>query len=58
MLAVLIELKFNFHYIYVIVRDCVRVFIMEDPSFKRVIKFDAIDAEHVNMPTPADIYND
>ena len=54
----LIEMKFNFHYIYVIVRDCVRVLIMEDPSFKRVIKFDAIDEEHVNMPTPADIYNE
>ena len=41
-----------------IVRDCVRVFILEDPTFKRVFKFDPIDKDNINMPTPIDIYKD
>ncbi len=42
-LNVYIENKLNMHYIYVVLRDCVRVLLLEDPSFKRVFKFDAID---------------
>jgi hypothetical protein len=57
-LNVLIENRENMHYIYVLVRDCVRVFILEDPSFKRVLKFDPIEPEHVGMPTPVDLYNE
>lgn len=32
--------------------------MLEDPSFKRVLKFDPIDPANVGMPTPAEIYQD
>jgi hypothetical protein len=36
----------------------VRIYILEDPSYKRFIKFDPIDSEHTSMPCPIDIYKD
>lgn len=54
----LIDKKENMHLIYVLLRDCVRVFMLEDPSYKRILKFDPIDAEHISMPCPIDIYKD
>lgn len=35
-----------------------RIFIVEDPSYKRIIKFDAIDDDNLKMPTPVELYND
>lgn len=58
MLNVLIDKKENMHLIYVLLRDCVRVFMLEDPSYKRILKFDPIDAEHISMPSPIGIYKD
>ncbi len=57
-LAIYLELKEGYNFIYVILKDCVRIFIVEDPSYKRVIKFDAIDDDNLNMPTPVELYND
>lgn len=57
-MAVVMEAREGLHFIYVVVRDCVRVLVLEDPSFKRVIKFDPIDAAHTAMPTPADLYQE
>jgi hypothetical protein len=34
------------------------VFIIEDPAFKKIIKFDPINEENVSMPCPIDIYKD
>lgn len=42
--------------VYVLLRDCVRCFVIEDPSFKKVISFDPIDEENIGMPCPIDIY--
>lgn len=58
MLNVLIDKKENMHLIYVLLRDCVRVFMLEDPSYKKILKFDPIDQEHTSMPCPIDIYKD
>lgn len=57
-MAIYLELKEGYNFIYVILKDCVRIFIVEDPSYKRVIKFDAIDDDNLNMPTPVELYND
>jgi len=57
-LTIYLELKEGYNFIYAILKDCVRIFIVEDPSYKRVIKFDAIDDDNLNMPTPVELYND
>jgi len=42
--------------IYVILRDCIRCYILEEPIAKKVIKFDPIYEENVHMPCPVDLY--
>ncbi len=42
--------------VYVILRDCVKIFVLEELEVKRTIKFDPIDIENIRYPTPMDMY--
>jgi hypothetical protein len=57
-LAVWLEVREGATELLVLVRDCVRCFVLEEPQAKKVIRFEPIYEENVHMPTPVDKYKD
>lgn len=50
------EISSDEKYLYLLMRDCVMICDI-DFSNKRIIKFDPIDAENINLPTPMLLLN-
>ena len=57
-LNVYVETKEDCTEVYVVVRDSIRCFVLEEPLAKKIIKFDPIYEENANMPCPIDKYKD
>lgn len=43
---------------FVVLRDCIRWFVVGDPQARKTIKFDPIYEENVQMPCPVEKYKD
>lgn len=51
------EISSDEKFIYLLMRDSINICSITDCKSKRIIKYDPIDAENVNLPTPLLIIN-
>lgn len=56
MLNILTQTQANSTEIYILLRDCVHCYVVEDPTVKRIFKFEPINEESIYMPCPMDLY--